>query len=254
MTMPIDTVGRFTDRVENYVRYRPGYPAGVIGLFRDKMSLTPDDIVADIGSGTGISARQFVENGNIVFGVEPNDAMRAAAEEYLKEFLRFRSVNGTSTATTLGDRSVDIIVAAQAFHWFEPEGTKMEFERIIKPGGYVALIWNERQLDSTPFLRGYEQLLLKYATDYQKVRHENVTQAALNGFLGDGFERETFDNVQVLDLAQLTGRLLSSSYTPADSDERYQPMIDELGSLFAKHAENGRIKVFYDTNVFYTRY
>lgn len=245
------TAERFSNRVANYVKYRPGYPPEVLQLFCDEMDLTPASVVADIGSGTGLSAKIFLENGNPVYGVEPNAPMRAAAEEFLAAFPRFRSTDGTSEATTLGDASVDIVIAAQAFHWFRPEESRREFKRILKPGGYVALIWNERQLDSTEFLREYEKLLLKYARDYQQVRHEKINEDVLSAFFQVPFRRATFPNVQVFDLDGIRGRMLSSSYMPSETDEDFQPLVKELEILFAKHNESGRIKVFYDTNIFY---
>jgi SAM-dependent methyltransferase len=247
----MQTAERFSDRVANYVKYRPGYPAGVLRLFEERLGLTPDSVIADIGSGTGLSARPFLDNGNTVYGVEPNAAMRAAAEEFLAGFSGFHSIDGTSDSTTLPDSSVDLVIAAQAFHWFEPEPTRREFKRILKPGGHVALIWNERQLDTTPFLREYEKLLLKYARDYAEVRHEKIDSGVLRAFFLADIEHASFPNEQEFDLAGLTGRVLSSSYMPSESDDNYEPMIKELNALFAKHAESGRIKVFYDTNVFY---
>ena len=246
-----DTIERFSDRVANYVKYRPGYPPEVLGLFRDEMGLTPSTVLADIGSGTGLSAKIFLENGNKVYGVEPNAAMRAAAEEFLADFPDFQSIDGTSEQTTLPDASIDIVIAAQAFHWFRPEETRSEFKRIIKPDGFVALIWNERQLDSTPFLRDYEQLLIKYAKDYLEVRHEKVNEELLSAFFKADFRRARFANVQVFDFDGIRGRMLSSSYMPSEADKDYLPMVEELEMLFAKHSENGRIKVFYDTNIFY---
>lgn len=246
-----DSVERFSNRVANYVKYRPGYPPEMMDFFRDQLGLTESSIVADIGSGTGLSAKPFVENGNIVFGVEPNAAMREAAEEFLKEFSNFRSVDGTSTESTLPDDSVDLIVAAQAFHWFEPETTREEFKRILKPDGHVALIWNERQTDSTLFLREYEQLLLKYGRDYVEVRHEQINEQVLSVFFRAEFEKASFPNEQEFDFDGLKGRLLSSSYMPDEADPDYEPLVKELATLFAKYAERDRIKVFYDTNIFY---
>jgi len=245
-----DTIERFSDRVENYIRYRPGYPPQVVEYLRTKHGLTPDHVVADIGCGTGVSSLQFLENGNRVIGVEPNAAMRSAALRLNSVHALFTCVDGTSESIPLPDSSVDLVVAAQAFHWFEPEATRAEFRRILKPGGRIALIWNERQLDTTPFLIEYEQLLRRYATDYDSVRHDRIDAAALTAFFGTAFEKATFPNVQVFDLEGLKGRMLSSSYMPAESSPVFAQMIDDLGSLFAKHAENGRIKVFYDTNVF----
>ena len=249
-----NTVTRFSNRVANYVKYRPGYPSEVLGLFKAEMGLTKDSILADVGSGTGLSTKPFLENGNTVYGVEPNEAMRDAAEEFLKEFPNFISHDGTAEDTRLPDDSMDFVVAAQAFHWFDPENTRQEFKRILKPGGYVSLMWNERQLDTTEFLRGYEKLLLKYATDYEKVRHENIDNEKLSAFFETGYDQATFPNKQVFDLDGLRGRLLSSSYMPAEDDPIFPALEKELTELFAKHSESDRIEVFYDTNIYYKQF
>jgi ubiquinone/menaquinone biosynthesis C-methylase UbiE len=246
-----DPTKRFSNRVENYVKYRPGYPQEILRLFRDEMGLRQSSAVADIGSGTGISAKLFLENGNPVFGVEPNEPMRRAAEEFLKDFPAFTSLAGTSTNTGLPDNSIDLITAFQAFHWFEGDETSAEFARILKPNGYVALIWNERQTDATPFLREYERFLLKFAADYTKVRHENTGEKELREFFKKDFLRKTFQNEQILDLDGLEGRVLSSSYMPAADDAGYEPMAEELKALFTKYQENGRITLLYDTRVNY---
>lgn len=247
----METVQRFSNRVANYVKYRPGYPVEVIQFFKDQLGLNSESMIADIGSDTGLSAKVFLENGNTVYGVEPNGAMRDAAEQYLKEFPHFKSIDGTSEATTFHDVSVDLVLAAQAFHWFEPVGTRREFKRILKPDGYVSLIWNERQTDTTRFLLEYEQLLLKFGNDYKEVRHEQINSDVLSAFFLVPFDQVTFPNEQVFDFDGLKGRLLSSSYMPSETDKAYGPMIKELESLFAKHAEHGRIKVLYDTNIYY---
>jgi SAM-dependent methyltransferase len=247
----MNTVERFSNRVANYVKYRPDYPREVVEHLAANCGLTRDSIVADVGCGPGQSSRMFLENGNRVIGVEPNEAMRDAAKEILGEFENFTVVDGTSENTTLPDESVDFIVAAQAFHWFDAEKTRREFKRILKDGGYVVLIWNERQLDTTPFLIEYEQLLLRYATDYSKVRHENIDNLKLRDFFQKEYGAATFANVQVFDFEGLKGRMLSSSYMPAETDAIAKPMLDELRALFAKHNENDKISVFYDTRVYY---
>ena len=249
-----NTVTRFSNRVANYVKYRPGYPSETLELFKSEMGLTRDSILADVGSGTGLSAKLFLENGNTVYGVEPNAAMREAAEEYLKEFSNFISHDGSAEETKLEADSVDFVIAAQAFHWFDPESTRTEFQRILRPGGYIALLWNERQLDTTEFLREYEKLLLEYATDYEKVRHENIDQEKLGDFFETGYEQATFANEQSFDLDGLRGRVLSSSYMPAEDHPSFPALEKELRGLFAKHSENDRIKVFYDTNIYYKQY
>ena len=250
----METVERFSNRVENYIKYRPGYPLEVLQLFKDEMNLKPSSVLADIGSGTGVSSRLFLENGNTVYGVEPNAAMRNAATRLLKNFPNYKPVDGTAEYTTLPDSSVNIVFAAQAFHWFEPEKTRIEFKRITREAGYIALIWNERQLDTTPFLREYEHFLLANAGDYEKVRHENVTAEKLEDFFQTDFKKRTFGNEQIFDFEGLRGRMLSSSYMPSESDERFADVESQLRKLFEKHAdENGKIAILYDTNVFYTQ-
>ncbi len=248
-----DTVERFSNRVTNYVKYRPGYPKEILDLFRDEMGLTESSVIADVGSGTGISARIFLENGNAVFGVEPNAAMRAAAEEFLRGFPKFESLHGTAENTNLPDNSVDFVIAAQAFHWFDREKTPAEFRRIAREGGFVALIWNERRLDTNDFLRDYEEVLKKYGTDYAQVRHDNLDKKIFEESFGAEFASKTFRNVQALDFEGMKGRILSSSYMPSETDARFAPLAEELQRLFEKYAESGKIQILYSTNIFYTR-
>ena len=245
-----DSVSRFSNRVANYVRYRPDYPRAVLTCLADEASLRPDSVVADIGCGTGISTRMFLENGNRVFGVEPNEAMREAAAEYLADLGDLTLVDGTSDDTTLPDASIDLIVAAQAFHWFDPERARVEFQRIAKAGGAVALIWNERRLDHDEYHSEYEKVLVKYSRDYAVVRHDRFDEAVLSEFFHGKVVKRSFENYQDLDLDGVKGRMLSASYMPAEGDDRYPELMDEIERLFAKHERSGRIKVFYDTNVY----
>ena len=249
-----DTIERFSNRVANYVKYRPDYPRQIIGYLAANCGLTSESIIADVGCGTGISAKLFLENGNRVFGVEPNAAMRDAAEEYLKEFSNFTLVDGTSNNTTLADASVDFVIAAQAFHWFDAEKTRPEFKRILRPDGHIVLIWNERKLDTTPFLIEYEAFLLRHSHDYDSVRHENIEAKAMGGFFEKKYRSTTFANKQVFDFEGLKGRMLSASYMPNETDPKFDVLIDELRSLFAKHAENGRIEILYDTNLYHSQF
>jgi len=241
---------RFTSRVDDYVKYRPDYPAGVLEILRDAGGLTAPAVVADIGSGTGIASKLFLDAGHTVYGVEPNAAMRAAGEQFLAADPRFHSIAGTAEATTLPDASVDGIIAAQAFHWFETDATRREFARILRPGGWCALLWNSRHLDTTPFLRDYEALLLEFGTDYAKVRHENIDQAAVAKFFGSPVTRRTLPHSQVFDFAALKGRLMSSSYAPGPDHPRHAAMLAELQQIFGAHVDNGCVKFEYDTEVY----
>jgi len=248
-----NATSRFSDRVENYIRYRPGYPPEALRALRDECGLKPEHEIGDVASGTGIWTRQLLENGNRVVGVEPNAEMRQAGERLLASFLRFRSVAGTAEATALADGCVDFVTAAQAAHWFKREEARREFVRILKPGGWLALLWNERITDSTPFLRDYEQLLLTYGTDYNEVRHERTT-AVVNEFFDPApFQERVFAMRQEFDYAGLEGRLLSSSYAPGPGHPGYAPMLKELGRIFDVHAENGNVAFDYDTRVYFGR-
>jgi len=244
-----DSTRRFSRRVDDYVRHRPHYPEAVLEILRAEVGLTPAAVLADIGAGTGISTELFLRHGHRVHAVEPNAEMRAAAEAQLGRWPGFVSVNGTAEATTLPAASVDGIVAAQAFHWFQPEPTRAEFRRILRPGGWVALFWNRRLADCDAFAQAYEALLKRFSTDYAEVRHERIDAAAIRRFLGDGFVQRTLPNAQHFDLAALRGRLLSSSYAPLPDAPNHAPMMRELERIFAAHQRDGRVAFQYEVQV-----
>jgi SAM-dependent methyltransferase len=247
-----DSTRRFSSRVDNYAKYRPSYPPEVVALLAAKCELTPDALVADIGAGTGLLAELFLKNGNRVFGVEPNREMREAGERLLADYPRFTSIDGTAEATMLGDRSIDIITAGQAFHWFDRRQSRAEFARILRPGGWVALVWNERRVGSTPFLAAYEQLLRSYSSEYETLNHRQIDQATIAAFFAPGtFALRTFANTQIFDFEGVKGRLLSSSYTPEPGQPTYQPMLDELTAIFQQCQVDQTVAFEYDTNVYY---
>jgi SAM-dependent methyltransferase len=248
-----NATSRFSDRVENYVRYRPGYPPEVMQTLKTECGLVPSHVVADIASGTGIWTRMLLENGNPVFGVEPNAEMRGAGERLLSEFPKFTSIAGTAEATTLADQSVNFVTAAQAGHWFDRGRARCEFVRILKPGGWLMLVWNERVTDSIKFLRDYEQLLLKYGTDYQDIRHERTTDAVNEFFDPAPYQERVFDLRQEFDHAGIEGRLLSSSYAPGPEHPQHVPMLRELRRIFNDCAVEGRAAFDYKTRLYFGR-
>lgn len=248
-----NATSRFSDRVENYVRHRPGYPAETLRALRDECGLAPHHIIADIASGTGIWTRTLLENGNPVFGVEPNTEMRQAGERLLASFPKLTSVSGTAEATTLASASVEFVTAAQAAHWFDRARARKEFVRILKPGGWLVLLWNERLTDSTPFLREYEQLLLTYGTDYTDVRHERTTDEVNQFFDPAPFQERVFPMRQEFDYPGIEGRLLSSSYAPGPEHPNYAPMLRDLRQIFDAHAVAGRATFDYKTRVYFGR-
>jgi SAM-dependent methyltransferase len=240
---------RFSDRVEDYVKYRPHYPEVILSYLRDHYGFGPGWVVADIGSGTGISTELFLRFGNKVFAVEPNREMRLKAEELLAGYPDFVSVDGTAEATGLADSSVDLIVAGQAFHWFDPAGTRTEFVRIARRVAAAALIWNERLILSD-FEQEYEELILEYAGDYKTINHKNITDKQIGDFFRpQTFQLRVFENEQRFDFDGLKGRLLSSSYIPKEG-ATYVVMLVALKALFDRHALDGQVRVGYETKVY----
>jgi SAM-dependent methyltransferase len=249
--MSKSSTARFSDRVEDYVRYRPGYSPEVLDLLRAECELQPSHIVADIASGTGMFTRLLLENGNSVFAVEPNTEMREMGLRLLESYNRLVSVAGTAEETTLGSASVDFVTSAQAAHWFDLPRARAEFARILRPEGWCVLIWNERRTETTPFLLDYEQLLLTYGTDYKEVRHERTTAIIHEFFAPALADERVFDLRQQFDFEGVAGRLLSSSYAPLEGHPSHAPMMQELQRIFRAHASDGKVEFEYNTRVYY---
>ena len=249
-----DPTRRFKGRAEAYARHRPGYPGAVAALLEGECALTPGSVIADIGSGTGILAEMLLARGCRVFGVEPNADMRAEGERALARYPGFESVDARAEATTLPVASVDIVTAAQAFHWFDRTRARAEFARILRPGGWVVLLWNLRRKDADAFAVAYERLLLEYATDYRRVDHANVTESVIAEFFDPApFGLRVFPNRQVFEYEALEGRLLSSSYAPAAGHPNHAPMLAALRATFDRHNQGGTVAFAYDTQVYFGR-
>jgi len=247
-----DPVTRFSDRVEDYVKYRPHYSHDVVDALQQACGLAPQHLIADVGCGPGMLAEVFLANGNRVIGVEPNREMRLGGEKYLAAYPNFSMVDGSAETTTLSPASVDFVVAGQAFHWFRPPEARVEFARIVKRGGWVVLIWHDRNTESTPFLRAYDNFVRQYATDYENVTHKYLASyhALEQFFAPNEMQLIQQHNQQRLDFDGLRGRLLSSSYMPK-SGERYDAMMEELPHFFAAHAVDGQVALEYDTKIYY---
>ncbi len=248
----VNSTERFSDRVDTYVKYRPSYPDAAINYLYNTIGLNATSSIADIGAGTGIFSRLLLARGSKVLAVEPNQAMRDAAGKESGGNPHHQIISGTAEATGLPDESVDYIVCAQSFHWFDRSATQSEFRRILKPGGKVILIWNTRLTSGTPFLEEYERMLHDYGTDYTIVNHTNITKESLLSFFREGgLIEERFPNRQVFDFAGLRGRLLSSSYCPNIGQPNYEPMIIELQHIFERNNQEGTVLFDYETQIFW---
>lgn len=245
-----DNTKRFSDRVADYIKYRPGYLQEVVHILERETKLNITKKIADIGSGTGISSLLFLRRNYAVIGVEPNKEMRSAAEQMLSEFKNFKSVEGTAENTNLPDKSVDLIFSGQAFHWFDKKKCKIEFERILKENGNLVLVWNSRSSKSS-FQREYEKALFDNIEEYKLVNHRNISEDEISNFFFPKAMHKIFiDNKQVLDLQGLKGRLLSSSYCPK-SGEEHNKLMEKMGQIFDKHQVNNEIEFEYETQIYW---
>jgi SAM-dependent methyltransferase len=243
---------RFSNRVENYRKYRPGYPAEIIPLLKSECELTNQSVIADLGSGTGLFSAIFLRNGNPVFGIEPNAEMRKAGEQTLNGS-NFKSIEGTAENTTLTDAAVDFVVAGQAFHWFDREKARPEFKRVLRPGGWVVLAWNGYRVESSRMMRAYQELVAKYGTDYSEVQRE-VVGVDVQAFYAPGSCKcARFSFQQRFEYEGLEGRLLSSSFAPGPEHPGYEAMLRDLRALFEANKEDGKVNFDYETEVYYGR-
>jgi SAM-dependent methyltransferase len=250
MNIP-DPTKRFSDRVANYIKYRPSYPHEVIAFLEKECSLPDQASIADIGSGTGIFTALLLQKGYKVYAVEPNEAMQAAAIEQFKDNKNFYAVGGTAEATTLPANSVDLVVCAQAFHWFDAQKTRVEFKRILKNSGYIALIWNNRDATIDNFSVAYENILKNDAIDYNKVNHRNINAIDFKAFFKDGlYQTVKYPNEQVFDETGFSGRAFSSSYVPQEGTEEGEKFRELLKDMFAKYNKNGKVSFYYQTEIY----
>ncbi|KKD00371.1 MULTISPECIES: class I SAM-dependent methyltransferase [Photobacterium] len=241
---------RFSDRVDDYLKYRPGYPQALIDTLVSQTQLNRQSQIADIGAGTGILTKLLLEKGLQVNAIEPNDAMRQAADHQLIGYSGYTSFAAPAERTGLADASVDLITAAQSFHWFCNPQTRAEFQRIARPDAHLALIWNQRKR-SSPIQQPYDDLLTQYGTDYTRVNHMNLTDGDLSHFFADGqMQKLHFTYRQYFDLDGLIGRVRSASYCPPQGTAAYHALTEALTELFKTHQVDGQLTFDYDTYLY----
>lgn len=243
---------RFGALVEDYDKYRPTYPDAAMDYLALRLGPPAETTVADVGSGTGISTKPLLDRGYCVIAVEPNANMRAAAENRFHAHPGFRSVAGGAENTGLPDASVDAIIAAQAFHWFDKPAAQREFLRIHRGNGPVAILFNERLTDASDFLRGFEDTLLQHSIDYTQVNHANLKPEVFDNFFAH-YERTCFPNEQRVDLDGMLGRVRSCSYVPHPGDEGWPALEAAMVALFNAHQRDGRVAILHETQVYVGR-
>jgi SAM-dependent methyltransferase len=241
---------RFGDRVADYVKWRPGYPVEIVRILEREAGISPARTpVVDLGSGTGISAELFLREGYAVVGVEPSAPMREASERLLAGYTEFTAVDGTAEHTTLKDACCGLVVAAQSFHWFDRTKARAEIARILAPGGVAALVWNARRID-TPFLRAYEDALLRFGIDYAKVCHRGVGEDAIADFFRGRYVQRVAPNHQDFDLEGVIGRTMSSVYVPKEGPN-HDALMKEIARIFDAFQQNGKVRFTYDCKVWF---
>ena len=243
---------RFTGRVESYRQFRPRYPDAVVALLASACGLTAASTIADVAAGTGLLSEVFLQQGYEVVAVEPNNEMRAACETLVSMYSRLRCVAGAAEATGLPSRSFDLITVAQALHWFDLERARAEFARILRPGGWCAVIYNERRLGGDGFHDGYEKILHEFGIDYEVVQRQHLTADQMDRFFSPSSVRcAGFSNAQLLTLDGLTGRMVSSSYMPKPGHARHAAMLDAIAGLFEGYQVDGVVRLEYECAVSY---
>lgn len=247
--MPLSSSDRFLGRAEAYARHRPSYPAAALDLLEGRCGLKRGVTAVDLGSGTGILSALLLQRGARVFGIEPNPEMRSYSQLALHE--GFQAQSGTAENTGMPDRYFDLLVAGQAFHWFDPQKTRAEALRILKPGAWAALLWNERANGLVPFLEEYETLLRRYAPEYDAVAQLRAQEDGITRFFGHPPQRAVFANEQVFDFEGLAGRVISSSYAPTADQPEHQPLMAGLRQVFDRHQRDGKVVFPYRTLVFF---
>lgn len=242
----------FGPLADDYASYRPGYPAEVIDELKRVCGLTPDWIVADIGSGTGNLTRLFLEAGNKVYGVEPNREMREAAERLLAAHLTFYSLDAPAENIPLDTQSVDLITVGQALHWFDVDKARAEFKRILRPGGWVAVLWNDRLGDATAFTKDYQNL-----TDSMDIEQPAMPcpvspfHTGLDDIFGSATPHTaSFPHTQLFDLEGLLGRARSSGYIPQLGAPNHANFTAQMTDLFNHHQRDGAVEFHYITRLY----
>ena len=248
----LDLKARFADRAEVYHRYRSKFPPELLEFLRDRCGLDAHSVIADIGAGTGILAELFLANGNRTFAVEPNAEMLALCRGLCDIYPQLTCVQASAESTTLPDASVDIVAVGRALHWFDLPAAKREFQRVLIPGGWLAVMGNIWERETGAFATEYDAVVLKHARDLSQVkdRYTILQPNGLQDFLAPAqMESVTLSKTRQLTLEELIGRTASISYAPIPGQPGYDAMCEELTALFDRHQQNSTVEIAEDWSV-----
>jgi SAM-dependent methyltransferase len=246
----MDPTSRFTEHADAYARFRPGYPGAALEWIASRARLPSGARVADVGAGTGIFSQALVQRGFEVFAIEPNERMRDAAARAL-EATSARVVAGSGEASGLPSHSVALVSVAQALHWLDVERARSEFRRILVPGGWVAIVYNSRDLESKGFSSAYEEAFARFAPSREAVGHLGTARDfRIAELFADGsFTTHSFRHVQSLDWDGVRGWLASISYAPPAGSPDRADLETALREAFTRHARDGVVAIDYVTTV-----
>ena len=233
---------RFSGRVEAYIAYRPRFPRGIITFLREHGALPEDAVVADVGAGTGMLAEIFLETGHRVIAVEPNAEMLQACRELASQRPALEVVEGTAEATTLPDASVDLIAVGRAMHWFDWPRAHREFERILRPGGWVLVATNGHRDSGAAVSNQLSEILRRWRTDSAEADTRRDFKQRLQEFLDtSSWQRTTLHHSMTVDFATLLGYAESLSAIPRPGERGYEGMVPELRAVFAEYQREGML-------------
>jgi len=232
-------INKFSDKADNYAKYRQGYSEDILEYFSE-YGFSSNSIVADVGSGTGKLTKIFLENGNTVYAIKPNDNMRNIADSLLNGFKNYISINGSAENSTLQNGIIDFVVVGQAFHWFDAPKALIEFKKILKKNGVLSIIWYHRKTD-TPFWKGYENILKDNIPEYKGSNYRNFTDEIMEKYFSGDYKKVEKIYSRELDFVELLGSFSSSSYTPKEDTIEYRNLSKLLNGIFIKYMKNNKI-------------
>jgi SAM-dependent methyltransferase len=238
----------YTDRAARYARYRWDYAAQAIDAIFSITGIGLTSCAADVGSGTGILTRHLVDRVRSVYAVEPDVSMRWWAEQALANAPTFNSVAGSAQTTTLPDRSVDLIVVGQALHWFDPLPSRQEFLRILIPGGWLAVLWN--QGTDAALAQALSALCTPENGWDTSIPNQRREVKPFDFYFGHAaYLQREFAAVKRETWEEFFGALCSDSHAPAETQPSFERLRNAAWQVFRAHSEDGFITVRYRTHL-----